>query len=131
MSIAAMIVAGLIGFQARITDTTPWQTVVSKEWQFVVDFPTAPTSNSSKNENGPGGRMKVVQVDASALGRLHRQKITLPTAVVKGAEKNSLKTFRDQIVQIYKGKIVSEKPVRYEGGRPAWTSPSAPSRKPG
>jgi regulation of enolase protein 1 (concanavalin A-like superfamily) len=119
MSVAAMLAVVLVSFQAPDADTTPWQTVVSKEGQFIIDFPTAPTSNSSKNENGPGGRMKVVEIECETPSAVYiAQKITLPTAVVKGAEQNSLKAFRDRIVQIYKGKIVSEKPVRYEASRP-------------
>ncbi len=119
MNVAVMIAAVFVGFQAPDTDTTPWQTFVSKEGQFIIDFPTAPTSNSSKNENGPGGRLKVVEVECDTPSAVYTvQKITLPTAIVKGAEQNQLNAFRDRMALITKGKVISEKKVRYEGSRP-------------
>ncbi len=114
-----MIAAVLVSFQAADTDSAPWQSFVSKEGQFIVEFPTAPTSNSSKNENSPGGRMKVIVVACDTPSVVYiAEKITLPTAVVKGAEQNQLNITRDRLAQIYKGKVISEKRVRYEGSRP-------------
>jgi regulation of enolase protein 1 (concanavalin A-like superfamily) len=119
MFVAAMIAASFIGFQAAGSDTAPWQMFVSKDGQFVVDFPTAPTSNSTSTENGPGGRMKIVVVvcDTPSVAYI-AEKITLSTRVLKGAEGESLIAFRDHIAQKYKGKVISEKKVRFEGNKP-------------
>jgi regulation of enolase protein 1 (concanavalin A-like superfamily) len=119
MLVSAMIAALVIGFQAAGSDTAPWHTFVSKEGQFVVDFPTEPTSNSTSTENGPGGRMKIVVVvcDTPSVAYI-AQKVTLPTAVLKGAEGQSLTSFRDYIAKKFKGKVVSEKVVRFEGNKP-------------
>jgi regulation of enolase protein 1 (concanavalin A-like superfamily) len=119
MSVTVMIVASVFGFQAGGTDEAPWKTFVSREGQFVVDFPTDPTSNSSSTENGPGGRLKfvIVECDTPAVAYII-QKITLPTAVMKGAEGASLTSFRDYIAKKYKGKVVSQKVVKFQGTKP-------------
>ena len=46
------------------------------------------------------------------------EKITLSTRVLKGAENASLVAFRDYIAAKYKGKVISEKVVRFEGNKP-------------
>jgi regulation of enolase protein 1 (concanavalin A-like superfamily) len=115
MGIAAMIAIMVVGFQAAGSDSTPWQTFVSKEGQFVVDLPTAPTGNSTKTANGPGGRLNIITVECDTpTVEYIAQRITLPTAILKGAEMNELVAFRDYYAKLFNGKVVSEKKVRFE-----------------
>ena len=119
MCVTVMIVASVLGFQAGGTDEAPWKTFVSREGQFVVNFPTEPTSNASSTASGPGGRVKVVVVACEIPAVVYIvEKITLPTAVIKGSEGASLTAYRDYTVKKYKGKIVSQKPVKFEGTKP-------------
>ncbi len=132
MGVTVMVVASVLGFQAGGTDEAPWKTFVSKEGQFVVDFPTDPTSNASSTENGPGGRVKVVVVACDIPAVVYIvEKFTLPTAVIKGSEGASLTAYRDYTARKYKGKVVSQKPVKFEGTKPGLDYTIRAQPKPG
>ena len=114
-----MLALMFVGFQVPEQDAAPWRTVVSKEGQFVVDFPTDPTKSEVTTKNGPGGRLKIVNVECDTPSAVYlAQRIVLPTAVVKGAEGNSLVAFRDYFAKLFNGKVISEKKVRFEGTYP-------------
>src|SRR5262249_47476666 len=83
--VSALIAALAVGYQDP--DTKPWQTVVSQEGKFLVDFPAAPTIESSQTESGPGGRIKVIIVGCETPPVDYiAEKIIVPTAIVRGAE---------------------------------------------
>jgi regulation of enolase protein 1 (concanavalin A-like superfamily) len=119
MFVTAILAAAIVGFQASDSNSAPWHTVVSQEGQFVVDFPAEPTSNETKTSNGPGGRIKIINIvcDSPVVAYM-AQKITLPTAVVRGAEGNMLVAYRDYFAKVFHGKVISEKKVHYEGTAP-------------
>lgn len=100
-------------------EAQPWPTYVSKEGKFVVDFPAAPTSTSSKTSSGPSGKVKILLAicDTPAVAYIV-QKVVLPTAVIRGAEETALNNYRDTLVKEYNAKLTSEKKVRGEGGKP-------------
>jgi regulation of enolase protein 1 (concanavalin A-like superfamily) len=119
MITTAALAVMFVGFQAPQENAAPWRTVVSKEGQFVVDFPTDPTKNEVTTKTGPGGRLKIVEVDCETPAVVYiAQRITLPTAIVKGAEGNMLVAFRDYFAKTFNGKVISEKKVRFEGSYP-------------
>jgi regulation of enolase protein 1 (concanavalin A-like superfamily) len=119
MIVTAVLAAMCVGFQAQEAEAAPWRTVVSKEGQFVVDFPTDPTKSEVTNKNGPGGRLKIVNIECDTPSAAYiAQRITLPTAIVKGAEGNQLVAFRDYFAKLFNGKVISEKKVRFEGSYP-------------
>lgn len=112
-----MIAALLVGYQEA--ERAPWVTVVSREGQFVVDFPTEPTNTSVKNSKGPGGLTKFIAVSCETPEVDYiAQKLVSPTSVVKGAEAQMLDDYREFFALIYNGKVISEKIVRYAGGLP-------------
>jgi regulation of enolase protein 1 (concanavalin A-like superfamily) len=116
MLASTIIAAAALSFQGASEDTTPWKTFIVKDGQFIVDFPTNPTNTANETINGPGGRMKVVTVacDTPPVAFI-AQKFVLRTAVVKGAEQTLLEAYRDFFAKQYKGKVISEKKVRFEG----------------
>ena len=127
MFVSTVIATLAIGFQAPGANTRPWVTYVSKEGQFVVDFPTRPTSTSTRTRNGAGGGTQYVivacvtpPVDYIA------QKITLPTPIVRGAENVELDNIRDDFAKEFNGRVLTEKGLKLDG-KPGATSRSAPS----
>ena len=85
----------------------------------MVDFPTDPTKSEVTTKTGPGGRLKIVNVECETPSAAYiAQRITLPTAIVKGAEGNQLVAFRDYFAKLFNGKVISEKRVRFEASYP-------------
>jgi len=112
-----MIATMLLGLQD--TERAPWVTVVSKDGQFVVDFPTKPTGSRTRNSSGPGGRTKIVAVECETPEVQYvAQKLVMSTPVVKGAEAGLLDDFREYFAALFSGKVISEKIVKYAGGLP-------------
>src|ERR1700733_15115932 len=96
MIVASMLAALIVGFQGSAPDADPWKTLISKDGQFVVQFPTDPTSSDTKTLNGPGGRVKIITVvcDTPAVAYMAKR-VVVPTKIVKGAEQQELNAYRD------------------------------------
>lgn len=119
MIVASMLAALIVSFQGTAQDTDAWKTIISKDGQFVVKLPTDPTSSETKTLNGPGGRIKVTTVlcDTPTVVYMARR-VALPARIAKGAESVVLNSFRDFFVAELKGKVISEKKVKFEGSSP-------------
>jgi regulation of enolase protein 1 (concanavalin A-like superfamily) len=119
MIVASMLAALIVGFQGSSQDADPWKTIISKDGQFVVQLPTDPTSSETRTANGPGGRIKVTTVLCETPTVVYMaRRVVLPAKIANGAETIVLNSFRDYFVTELKGKVISEKKVRFEGGNP-------------
>jgi regulation of enolase protein 1 (concanavalin A-like superfamily) len=116
MFVSTVIATLAVGFQAPGADTRPWTTYISKEGQFVVDFPTRPTSTATRTRNGPEGSAQYVVVTCVTPPVDYiAEKITLPTRIVRGAENIELNNVRDDILKEYNGRVLTEKGLNLYG----------------
>lgn len=93
-----------------------WETVTSKEGQFTVEMPTKPSINRQRTRNRAGGKVQTLMLGCATSGGVYiAYKITLPTAIVRGAEDRELDAQRDDLAQEWNGKVISEKKVRAQG----------------
>ncbi len=119
MIVITIVAASVIGFQAGKPEPAPWRTFVSKEGEFTVDFPTAPTKNESKTEEHVGGPRKIVSAlcETSEAGYLV-MKTTFLGQFREGAQGAALIAMRDVMVRKNGGKVASEKKFSFEGTEP-------------
>lgn len=113
MLFSAVLAMAMVGLQE--TGAEPWQTYVSKDGQFIVDFPGPAAGSETRTRNGPNGRMKIVEVvyDSPSVAYL-AQKLELKAPAVKGNENRVFDAYRDFYAEIYRGKVITEKSVRRE-----------------
>jgi regulation of enolase protein 1 (concanavalin A-like superfamily) len=116
MLVSALIAVAMVGLQE--SDSTPWQTYVSKDGQFLVDFPGQSTGSHTRTSNGPSGRTKVIVVEYDSPSVMYvAEKVVLSTAPVKGTEGRILDQYRDFFKAIFRGQVITEKSVRREAMR--------------
>lgn len=113
MLFSAVIAVAMVGLQE--TDSARWQTYVSRDGQFIVDFPGPATGSETQTRNGPNGRTKIVEVvyDSPSVAYL-AQKVELRAPAVKGNENRIFDAYRDYYAEIFRGKVITEKSVRRE-----------------
>ncbi len=99
-----------------LAQTPAWETVTSKEGQFTVEMPTKPSYSRVRTRSGPGGKIQTLTIGCDTPGGVYlAYKITLPTAVVRGAEDRELDAERDFFAKEWNGRVISEKKVRAQG----------------
>ena len=113
MAISALLLslAAILG-----TDAPPWETVISKEGNFLIDMPIKPDFHETKSRSGPGGKVGVIVIGCGteSAGYLIK-KIEYPTPIAAGAAQSILDEVRDEIARDYVGKVLTQKQVRLEG----------------
>ena len=98
---------------------TSWETVISREGQFVVEMPARPNFNRSMARTGRGGRIAITILGCDTPGGLFlAYKIDFPTPILKGIEDAYLDDQRDDFAREYNGKVVTEKKAKLETGQP-------------
>jgi regulation of enolase protein 1 (concanavalin A-like superfamily) len=112
-TLSAVVLAA--AFSAPTFAQSAWESVTSKEGGFSVEMPKKPSFARSKTTKGPGGTVKVLMTGCDTPGGGYlAYKLELPTAIVKGAEKEELEAERDFFASEFNGKVVSQKLVRAE-----------------
>lgn len=113
-SIALTLAATLV--LSAAAEPPAWETVTSKEGQFTVEMPTKPSFSKQRTRNRLGGKIQTLMIGCATPGGVYiAYKVTLPTAIVRGAEDRELDAQRDYFAQEWNGKVISEKKVRAQG----------------
>jgi regulation of enolase protein 1 (concanavalin A-like superfamily) len=103
----------------QVPTASKWTTLVSKEGNFIVDFPKKPTVNRTQTVRGPRGRAKVVMIECDTPDVLYvAQKIEVSQATgLKPKEIDEiLDAQRDSIAAGYKGRVLTQKKVMLDDG---------------
>ena len=118
-----MVLHGLIlllatGFVEQ-TGAAQWQTVVSREGNFVIDFPGKPTKSYTRTVRARTGEVKIYIVQCETPDvRYTAEKIEIPSSGnLKPAEMEALLDYwRDDIANDFNGKVVTQKKLRLDSG---------------
>jgi regulation of enolase protein 1 (concanavalin A-like superfamily) len=115
-SLVALCLALTLGYSDEEPKKVPWETVTPKDGGFTVEMPKKPSYTRSQTRNGPDGRIRILITGCeTAAGTYIAYKFEFPTPFVKGAEEDQLTAERDGFAEEWKGKVISEKKVRWEG----------------
>lgn len=116
---SGLLLALVVGFQAPGGAGSGWMAHVSRDGNFVVDFPGKPTKSSTRQERTRNGLVKVFVVECDTPDVLYTaQKVDLPRASgLKAAEMEAVLDFwRDLTAALVNGKVVTQKKLRLDSG---------------
>ncbi|WP_422927326.1 DUF1349 domain-containing protein [Singulisphaera sp. PoT] len=117
MSISVLILGcASFFYQASEVGVRHWTPAVSQEGEFSVELPTRPNRQSTRMRSSPGGHSRVIEIGAKTESAEYlAQRFDIPTGIVRGAEQSHLDAERDQFARDYRGRVVTEKRVTFEG----------------
>jgi regulation of enolase protein 1 (concanavalin A-like superfamily) len=115
-----LIVAVVTGFQAPPNEANRWVPLVSREGNFVVDFPGKPSTAVTRLIRTRFGQMRVIITEHERPEMTYLvEKVEIPGGgkVLKAADAEALLDFfRDDIASKFNGKVTTQKKLRLDSG---------------
>jgi regulation of enolase protein 1 (concanavalin A-like superfamily) len=104
------------GMARAASDSTPWETVTSKEGGFTVDMPAKPSFTRSRTRRAMGRTCKMFFMGCKTNGAAYTVfRIDMPFPVPQNSAEKMLDAQRDGFAEEWNGKVTSEKRVLAQG----------------